>query len=96
MKLYQIIMEVPDNFNPDEMELRASCDKEIKISSEGFIGPECISVGPQEIPSDIGLGSMMGGLFGAMMGSGVPSEGIAPDKPIEDAEFTDVPKGEKE
>ena len=40
MKLYQIIMKVPDDFVPEEMQLTASFKDVIEICSEGFIGPE--------------------------------------------------------
>lgn len=40
MKLYQIIMKVPDDFVPEEMQLTASSKYKVEICSEGFIGPE--------------------------------------------------------
>ena len=36
MKHYQITFNVPDDFNPDEMELNASYKDDITIFSEGF------------------------------------------------------------
>lgn len=38
MRLYQIIMKVPDDFVSDNMELKAVYDGPIDICSEGFIG----------------------------------------------------------
>lgn len=38
MKLYQIIMEVPDDFIPEEMQLTGSYKAPIEVYSEGFIG----------------------------------------------------------
>lgn len=52
MRLYQIIMKVPDDFAPDEMTLSATYSEgDIDICSEGFVGDmklvEC-----EEAPSD--------------------------------------------
>ena len=40
MKLYKITFEVPDDFNPDELELNASYKDEINISSERFVNAQ--------------------------------------------------------
>lgn len=52
MKLYQIIMAVPDDFVPEEMTLSASSKFEVSVCSEGFIGPksfvECETVCAQD------------------------------------------------
>lgn len=55
MKLYQIIMTVPDDFNPEEVELRAHSKMPIKIATEGFVGPfKMIECAPDaEIPTDL-------------------------------------------
>lgn len=68
MKLYQLILIVPDDFNPDEMELKVECGKPVNLASEGFIGPEkIVECNPDvEIPqqaADAGLfGSFMNGI----------------------------------
>lgn len=58
MKLYQIIMKVPDNFVPDEMQMTAiSPAGTVEICTEGFIGPlnfiECEETAPEAADDEV-------------------------------------------
>lgn len=54
MKLYQIIMKVPDNFVPEDMELIANCSETVEVCSEGFIGPASFTEVEAEFPDFVG------------------------------------------
>ena len=84
MKLYQLILAVPDDFNPDELQLKVECNKHIELASEGFIGPEKIVVcdPDTEIPQQ----AADAGLFGNI------AEGLSAlvSDQIEDAEVKEI------
>lgn len=56
MRLYQIIFKVPDNFNPDQMQLSASSKFNMEVCGEGFIGhttfAECEETKPDAIAQE--------------------------------------------
>lgn len=52
MKLYQIVMEVPDDFVPEEMELTASFDGDVNICCEGFLSCKCFTAKSDEVDLD--------------------------------------------
>lgn len=37
MKFYQVVLEVPDDFNPDDTEIIASSSGQVKVHAEGFV-----------------------------------------------------------
>lgn len=39
MRLYQLVLKVSDDFNPDEADVSIQCDSSVDVVSEGFIGP---------------------------------------------------------
>lgn len=39
MRLYQMLMLVPDDFVPEQAEFSVTCKGEVKVWSEGFVGP---------------------------------------------------------
>lgn len=43
MKHYQIVLEVPDNFNPEELDMTVSYQDDIEIFSEGFTNDDELS-----------------------------------------------------
>lgn len=57
MRLYQIIMKVPDDFNSDDLQLSAQYKDPIEICSEGFIGPprmvECVNDATEDAESTL-------------------------------------------
>lgn len=52
MKLYQVIFKVPDNFEPDKLELSASSDFDVEVCSEGFISSSCFAECEESASSD--------------------------------------------